>query len=410
MMEKENDLFVRTIEAMQKRKEAKTISSTNLELPMKDLDDTPHVLNEKEISFTNSDLPSKALDNTPHFFKLNEMDITEMEDTNKLSCTTTFSFRIAGFICSVDKASPMIPDYTGKPVCPFLYPYLRILVNSRFQTAMLAKSPHPPTYDFGDIDLPSSTPVRTLNVSVSLYFNTSFDILANTNKTLDLNPDVRGGDFVVLDWYAQRQDQASPFTQRGDFSCSGEPAPRATAESNTGTAAAAAAITSPGDAVTAPPPPPQCPFSRRTPGFWDRSARAFVPNGCAYRADAAWPRRPPARRGMVWVHLLGDSNMRKLHGAVCRHMGADVTYHGRRHPPRPGQALVWSACFARDMTAAVVHSVSWMTGKSSQPTRRIVFIIYIYIYISYKMTGAGKSSLDTALSPRLVGATLSRSL
>ena len=276
-----------------------------------------------------------------------------------------FAFRVTGFSCTVSKAMPVIPSHEGGYVCPFLYPYLRLVVNRRLQTLRLAESPYPPTYDFGTVELPTGTVVEQVDGYISLYFNTSFDILNNTNRTLDLNRDVRGGDYVMLDWSAERPDPSSPFTQRGDFTCAH---------------VASTELAAVEEATPSADPP--CRFSRFTPGFWDQAARNFVPAGCTYQARA-WPQGRVEDRGMVWIHLLGDSNMRKLHGAVCRHIGANVTYHGHRHPPRPGQALVWSACFTRDMTAAVVHSVSWMTGRFS---------------------------LDTSMSPQFVGRTLSSAL
>lgn len=188
---------------------------------------------------------------------------------------------------------------------------------------------------------------------VHLYFNTSFDILKNTDEALDVNKNVPLDDInaLLFEWGATRDGAARQYSQHSNFTC-----------------IPAAPSAAPAPAAEDPP----CAFSRYVPGFWDRSSHSFLPTGCAYRPET-WPQRPAA--GRRWIHLLGDSNMRKLHTVVCRRLGGNRTFHGQNPDARPGTALIWSACFTADMTTAIVHSVSWMhKGRSVDVKMKPVFV------------------------------------
>ena len=232
----------------------------------------------------------------------------------------------------------IIKDSQGRLICPFLYPYLDLLVNSCLQTTYLSVTTIPPTYDFGDIKLPHYISLQKVSASVYLHFNTSFNILQNTNDILDINTDVHEINTPLLSWEAVWDTASGQYAPGGDFTC-------VRSEPNT-----SAASTTPAASVD-----PPCAFSQYKPGFWNRSSHTFLPAGCAYVAQSL-PLRPAPHR---WFHLVGDSNMRKLHVAICHHHGAHRrSDHGQdqRKPP------LWSICFASDNATAFVYSASWMIG------------------------------------------------
>jgi hypothetical protein len=250
-------------------------------------------------------------------------------------CNISFSFQLNDLNC---KATKTLEIFSMSLIsCPYVHPYLEIEINNRFMTTVLAEltgSPH--NYFFGNSSIPAAIILKTIKVRIRSYFNSSFDILKNVDEKLDLNDGAKAVNTVLLDW-----EQVFPWPSQqnrspGAVVCTTVPGTYHSVEGDNST---------------------QCAFSRYTPGFWDSHARAFLPAGCSYLAHPR-NRAGPAPGGRVWVHFLGDSNMRNLHAQACKRIQSPRT----KHTTLSGgpQTLI---CLSPGGNVALAFTTAWMHAK-----------------------------------------------
>jgi hypothetical protein len=251
-------------------------------------------------------------------------------------CVYIFSFQFMKFQCSGKKSIPKIENDQGLLICPKIYPYLHVLVNDHLQATHLYDAERDGQFFFGPVSAPFSATPRKARASIRNYFQTNLDMMLNSDGTLDQNRVIDEMDTLVLDWEADFEDNGT-YTQRGDLTCS-----NAASES--------------AEMISAGAVPLPCTWDGYTPGFWNTQTHLFVPNSCIY-SKPSWP-RPAAQRGPVWLHLFGDSNMNILYGQLCGRIGSRTKFRGERFPGN----VIWSACISADGSAAIVQSVSWMSG------------------------------------------------
>jgi hypothetical protein len=287
--------------------------------------------NYSEISVSKQDLgDANNLEKTPG----PSSDEAEAKNITK-SCKISFSFRMMDLYCRTAKTMELMSNSSLASGCPYLYPYLEILVNRNLQATLLANVEYiPEEYSFGKISIPANITAKNIKIKIGYYFKSSFDILANLDVQRDLNHEIHTVNTVLLDWkpaFPWPPSKHNPgWDADGVLSC--EPAHPAATEPSVPDKSAA-----------------QCSFSQFTPGFWDTRKRAFLPSACEF-----CPLPLLARTGeSAWVHFLGDSNMRNLHASACRRIRG-VFLKG-----------LGEVCLSRDGRQALVYTVSWMTEKGT---------------------------------------------
>ena len=262
-------------------------------------------------------------------------------DGGYTSCIALFSFEFLDFECSVENKFGKVLNHAGFPVCPFLYPFLDVVVNDQIRTTLLSESNGFELFHFGKIAPPEDIIVTKISAAIKLYFNASFNILQNVDTSLDRNRHPAEINTLLYQWEANFV--GTSFVQRGDLSCV---ALHRNEELKSDPAVASI---------------PSCDTTKYNRGFWDIKKRRFLPVGCAF-PKPKWPPSLSERKGYTWLHLYGDSNMNKFQTTLCGKLGARTNYRGLRES---GKNVVWNACLTPDGTLAIVYSVSWMGGSKA---------------------------------------------
>jgi hypothetical protein len=252
-------------------------------------------------------------------------------------CSISFSFQLNDLNC---KATKTLKIFSMSSIsCPYVHPYLEIKINDRFMTTVLAElTGSSRRYVFGNSSIPAVILFKVIEVRICSYFNSSFDILKNVDERLDLNDGAKSVNTVLLDW-----EQVFPW-----------PSPQ-----NKSNGAMVCTIVPGADAPIKGENNTQCTFTRYTPGFWDSRERAFLPAGCSYLVH---PRNGagPAPGGRVWVHFLGDSNMRSLHAQACQRIRSPRTH--TKNLPGGSPTLI---CLSPGGNVALAFTTAWMHAKST---------------------------------------------
>jgi hypothetical protein len=263
-------------------------------------------------------------------------------------CNTSFSLQIKLLNCRATKALEIF--LTSNISCLYVHPYLEIEINGRFRTTVLAEAAEPTGsnahYSFGNISIPATITAQTVMIRIGSYFNSSFDILANVDKKLDLNDGEKEVNAILIDWeqIVPNLNQENK-TLKGAWVCTPLPG---LPDTDTELLAQRENTT-------------KCAFSQYTPGFWDTRAQAFIPAGCAYLNP---PLREEPAAGSAWVHFLGDSNMRNLHAQACERIRSPRTHIVV--PPGANQTgFSTRVCLSRGGGLALVFSAAWMSGAGS---------------------------------------------
>jgi hypothetical protein len=268
------------------------------------------------------------------------------ENQTARTCEVLFSFQVKDLNCRVAKTFEMSSYESGSFGCAYVHPYLEVNVNRRYHSTFLAQLAHAPDeYSFEDISIPTSISIQNIRVRIGSYFNTTFDILTNLDEERELN---RGGaktiNAVLFDWTEVFPSSIGPNKVPGAISCAPMPAATPPAADKNKTRCSTSVY-------------------KYTPGFWDSKAGAFLPAGCDYLPRPG-PGKHDSPRGRVWVHLLGDSNMRKMHMHACGRIGSRKTHTITIKPPQ-GETHSDHVCVSADGMVALAYTVSWMHANGS---------------------------------------------
>jgi hypothetical protein len=310
-------------------------------------DEDRQAVNSSDESVANK---ASIQENQPNITVLTSETTGENPAENKTArtCNILFSFHVNDLDCRATKTFELVPYESTHLQCPYVNPYMEISINSQFHSTVLAELARAPyEYSFGDISIPARISTQRIMVRIRSYFNSSFDILTSLDEGPEFN---RGGakpvNTALSEWTKVFPMPVDPDDKLpGAISCApaARAVPPAVAENAT-----------------------RCNFSeyKYTPGFWDAKAGAFLPSGCAYMPRPAASKEHHAPRGRVWVHLLGDSNMRNMHVHACGRIRSRKTHTITRKPPR-GETHSDHVCLSPDGMVALVYTVSWMHANGS---------------------------------------------
>ena len=237
-----------------------------------------------------------------------------------------------------------------------MYPFLEIFLNKRYSATYLAKTGSSNLYDFGAIDIPISIVVDSISIKIGSYFNTSFDVIENSDSNVDVNRDIKNVNDSVLEW-SVNYSVSTPFIEDSQGTVpSCNPRPWSDMETPISTSGQK-----------------NCNFSGFEPGYWDNMENSFIPNGCTIQRREI-PRHNESvlnlQKQFKWILFKGDSNIRKLFFHICQMMkGSDIYQIDEEHKDLWPNAHVrtkpfLAVCFSPCKQLALMYSVSWLDHEN----------------------------------------------